>query len=89
MWLSAPLLDQPSFGPTQAKTAPNGSVEPRAAAKSLDKFIHYNQAKGHDASQGLPRDYNIFTPLGFHHMVDQICVTGTSVQDFFRSMEEH
>lgn len=49
---------------------------PHAVAKSLDKFIHYNQAVGHDAWQGLPRDYNIFTPLGFHHMVDQISVTG-------------
>lgn len=48
----------------------------RALAKSLDKFIHYNQAAGHDAWSGLPRDYNIFTPLGFHHMVDQISVTG-------------
>ena len=58
------------------KTAPHSHTEPRALAKSLDKFIHYNQAVGHDAWQGLPKDYNIFTPLGFHHMVDQISVTG-------------
>lgn len=47
-----------------------------AFAKSPDNFIHYNQAAGRDAWQGLPRDYNIFTTLGSHHMVDQICVTG-------------
>ena len=58
------------------RTAPHSYTEPCAVAKSLDKFIHYNQAVGHDAWQGLARDYNIFTPLGFHHMVDQISVTG-------------
>lgn len=58
------------------RSAPHSYNGPRAIAKSLDKFIHYNQAVGHDAWQGLPRDYNIFTPLGFHHMVDQISVTG-------------
>lgn len=65
------------LSPTQAvEHKENCYTETRAVAKSLDKFIHYNQAVGHDAWQGLPRDYNIFTPLGFHHMVDQISVTG-------------
>lgn len=58
------------------KNAAQSCTVLRALAKSLDKFIHYNQAAGHDAWLGLPRDYNIFTPLGFHHMVDQISVTG-------------
>lgn len=47
-----------------------------AVAKSPHNFIHYNQAAGRDAWQGLPRDYNTFTPLGSHHMGDQIGVTG-------------
>lgn len=79
-WLSAPVWPAHCLVPRRQwnteKTAPHSSVEPRAATKSLDKFIHYNQDKGHDALQGLPRDYNIVTPLGFHHMVDRICVTG-------------
>lgn len=65
-----------SFQTGSERSAPHGHTEPHAVAKSLDKFIRYNQAVGHDAWQGLLKDYNIFTPLGFHHMVDQISLTG-------------
>lgn len=63
-------------GGTVEETAERVRARHHAVAKSPDKFIHYNQAAGRDAWQGLPRDYNIFSPLGSHHMVDQICVTG-------------
>lgn len=76
LFSKASLLLSPTKAVNIEGAAPHGYTETRAVTKSLDKFIHYNQAVGHDAWQGLQKDYNVFTPLGFHHMVDQISVTG-------------